>query len=194
VKTVPYDLYSARVEGAGTIKQSGKVVQIIGTVIESVGPAVSVGDLCQIENPETGEKIRAEVVGFRDNRTLLMPLGSVTGITPGSIVISTGEQLRIPVGGELVGRVLNGLGQAIDGKPRILTARTRAIESLPIHALKRKRIAEKVETGIKAIDVMATCGQGQRMGVFAGSGVGKSIMLGMIARGSTADVNIIALV
>jgi len=194
VKTIPYDLYASRIKNAGTIKQSGRVVQIVGLIIESIGPAVSVGDLCRIENPDNGEVIRAEVVGFRDNRTLLMPLGSISGITPGSIVISTGEQLRISVGDELIGRVLGGLGQPIDNGKQILTAVTRPIISNPIQALKRRRITEPVRTGVKVIDVMAACGKGQRMGVFAGSGVGKSILLGMIARGSTADVNVVALV
>lgn len=194
MKSIPYELYASRIEQASTIKQSGRVAQIIGLVIESIGPAVSIGDLCQIENPETGDKIKAEVVGFRDNRILLMPLGSVSGITPGSVVISTGEQIRIPVGEQLIGRILGGLGQPIDGKGTILSANTRPIDSRPIQALKRRRITLAVHTGIKAIDIMAMCGKGQRMGIFAGSGIGKSIMLGMIARGSTADVNVVALV
>jgi flagellum-specific ATP synthase len=194
MKPVPYDLYASRLDRVSTIKQSGRVVQIIGLVIESIGPAVSVGDLCQIENSETGEKIKAEVVGFRDNRILLMPLGSVVGITPGSIVISTGEQLRVPVGEELIGRVLGGLGQPIDNLGPILCSKTRVIESPPISALKRSRITKPVRTGIKVIDIMSACGQGQRMGIFAGSGVGKSVLMGMIARGSSADINVIALV
>jgi flagellum-specific ATP synthase len=194
VKTIPYDHYSGCIDRVSTIKQSGRVAQIIGLVIESIGPAVSIGDLCQIENPDNGDKINAEVVGFRDNRILLMPLGPVTGITPGSIVISTGEQIRIPVGEQLIGRILGGLGQPIDGKGTILCTKTRPVDSLPISALKRRRITEPIRTGIKAVDLMATCGKGQRMGIFAGSGVGKSVMLGMMARGSTADVNIIALV
>ncbi|MEW5923042.1 MAG: FliI/YscN family ATPase [Candidatus Zixiibacteriota bacterium] len=191
---IPYDHYAGRIEHAGTIKHSGRVAQIIGLVIESIGPAVSVGDLCHIENPETGGKIKAEVVGFRDNRILLMPYGSVSGITPGSIVISTGERLRVPVGEQLTGRILNGLGQPIDGKGPLLCNRHRAIDAAPIHALKRRRINQPIRTGIKVIDLMAACGQGQRMGIFAGSGVGKSVLLGMISRGSTADVNVIALV
>nr|MBN2276245.1 flagellar protein export ATPase FliI [candidate division Zixibacteria bacterium] len=194
MKTIPYDLFAGQIDQASTIKHSGRVAQIIGLVIESIGPAVSIGDLCQIENPENGDKIRAEVVGFRDNRILLMPLGSVSGITPGSIVVSTGEQLRVPVGEQLIGRVLGGLGQPIDSLGPILTGKMRPIDSLPISALKRTRITRAIWTGIKAIDIMATCGQGQRMGIFAGSGVGKSVALGMIARGSTADVNVIALV
>ena len=194
MKAIPYDLYSNRIDQASTIKQSGRVAQIIGLVIESVGPAVSIGNLCQIENPETGERIRAEVVGFRDSRILLMPLGSVAGITPGSIVISTGEQVKVPVGEQLAGRILGGLGQPIDGKGPILSTRSRPIDSPPIHALKRRRISQAIRTGIKVIDMMVACGKGQRMGIFSGSGVGKSVMLGMIARGSTADINVIALV
>ncbi len=194
MKPIPYHLYSNCIDRTNTIKQSGRVVQVIGLVVESIGPAVSVGDLCQIENPESGERIKAEVVGFRDNRILLMPLGSISGITPGSIVISTGEQLRVAVGEELIGRVLNGLGQPIDNLGPILTNQFRVIESQPIPALKRSRIKRAVRTGIKVIDIMATCGQGQRMGIFAGSGVGKSVLMGMIARGSSADINVIALV
>ncbi len=191
---IPYDLYESRIDQINTIKQSGRVSQIIGLVIESIGPAVSIGDLCQIENPESGSKINAEVVGFRDNRILMMPLGPVSGITPGSIVVSTGEQIRVPVGDQLIGRVLGGLGQPIDGKGSILTANTRSIDSPPIMAMKRTRITEPIRTGIKVIDMMAVCGKGQRMGIFAGSGVGKSVMLGMMARGSSADVNVIALI
>ncbi|MEP0829313.1 MAG: flagellar protein export ATPase FliI [bacterium] len=194
MKPVPYNLYSSRIEHLSAIRQSGRVAQVVGLVVESVGPAVSVGDLCRIENPESGEKIKAEVVGFRDNRILLMPLGSISGITPGSIVVSTGEQLRVPVGEELIGRILGGLGQPIDDKGPLLCTKTRLVETPPIPALKRKRITNPVRTGIKAIDIMASCGQGQRMGIFAGSGVGKSVLLGMIARGSSADINVIALV
>lgn len=194
MKDIPYDLYAGHIERAGTIKQSGRVAQIIGLVIESVGPAVSIGDLCQIENPETGDRIRAEVVGFRDNRILLMPFGPVSGITPGSVVVSTGECLRVPVGDHLIGRVLGGLGQPIDGKGPLLSTKYRAIDTPPINALKRRRITKPIRTGIKAIDLMAACGRGQRMGIFAGSGVGKSVTMGMISRGSNADVNVIALV
>ncbi len=194
MKPIPYQLYSKRIGEISTVRQSGRVVQIIGLVVESLGPAVSIGDLCQIENPETGETIKAEVVGFRDNRILMMPLGSVSGITPGSIVISTGEQIRVPVGDEMIGRVIGGLGEPIDSLGPLLCTQSRIIESTPIPALRRTRITKPIRTGIKAIDIMAACGRGQRMGIFAGSGVGKSVLLGMIARGSSSDVNVIALV
>jgi len=194
VITIPYETYSERIHNARTVKHFGKVTQVVGLVIESVGPAISIGRLCNIENIDDGRKVKAEVVGFRDNRILLMPLGPISGITPGAIVTSTSEQLRVPVGPELIGRIIGGLGQPIDGKGMLVTTTTRPINAEPIPALSRKRINEKLLTGIKAIDLISTVGKGQRMGIFAGSGVGKSIMLGMMARGSSADVNVVALV
>ncbi|UCC45843.1 MAG: FliI/YscN family ATPase [Candidatus Zixiibacteriota bacterium] len=187
-------MYADRIERASTVKQFGKVTQVVGLIIESAGPAVSVGRLCHIENRDSGTRVRAEVVGFRNDRILLMPLGDTAGITPGAIVTSISEQLRVSVGPQLIGRVVGGLGQPIDGKGPITAGMTRPVSSRPIPVLRRKRITEPIFTGIKAIDIPATIGKGQRMGVFAGSGVGKSVMLGMIARGSSADVNVIALV
>lgn len=192
--TVPYDTYSERISNARTVKHFGKVTQVVGLVIESAGPAISISRLCNIENVDNQRKVKAEVVGFRDDRILLMPLGPISGITPGAIVTSTSEQLRIPVGPELIGRVVGGLGQPIDGRGMLVTTTTRPINADPIPALGRRRITEKLLTGIKAVDLTSTIGKGQRMGIFAGSGVGKSIMLGMMARGSSADVNVVALV
>ncbi|MEW6413031.1 MAG: flagellar protein export ATPase FliI [Candidatus Zixiibacteriota bacterium] len=192
--TIPYDTYRSRIEKARTVKHFGKVTQVVGLVIESAGPAISIGRLCNIENFDDGQKVLAEVVGFRDDRILLMPLGPISGITPGAIVTSTSEQLRVPVGPELIGRILGGLGQPIDGKGMLITSSTRPVNGEPIPALKRKRIKERLHTGIKVIDLTCTVGKGQRMGIFAGSGVGKSVMLGMMARGSSADINVVALV
>ncbi len=189
-----YHMYAERIRAAHTIRHYGKVMQVVGLVIESAGPAVSIGKLCTIENHDTGAKIRAEVVGFRDNRILLMPLGPITGITPGAIVTSTAEHLRVPVGRELIGRVLGGLGQPIDGKGPLGTGAWRQLSGEPIPALKRRRITEPLRTGIRAVDLVTAVGKGQRLGIFAGSGVGKSIMLGMMARGTSADVNVLALV
>ncbi len=191
---IPYETYADRIATARTVRHFGKVTQVVGLVIESAGPAISIGRICSIENRDNGARIPAEVVGFRDNRLLLMPLGPITGITPGAIVTSTSEQLRIPVGNELIGRVVGGLGQPIDGKGMLKAVTTRSIHSEPIPALKRRRITEPLRTGIKAIDLMNAVGKGQRMGVFAGSGVGKSVMLGMMARGTSAEVNVVALV
>ncbi|HWR81827.1 MAG TPA: flagellar protein export ATPase FliI [Candidatus Deferrimicrobium sp.] len=189
-----YDIYAQRIRDARTVTHFGKVTQVVGLILESAGPAVSVGRLCHIENFDTGAKIRAEVVGFRDNRLLLMPLGPISGITPGAIVTSTSEQLRISVGPELIGRVIGGLGEPIDDKGPLLTQTTRPVNNEPIPALKRRPITEALRTGIRAVDITAAVGKGQRMGIFSGSGVGKSVMLGAMARGSSADVNVVALV
>jgi flagellum-specific ATP synthase len=187
-------MYAERIRNVSTVKQYGSVTQVVGLVIESAGPAVSIGRLCDIENRDDNTHIKAEAVGFRDNRILLMPLGTVKGITPGAIVTSTAEQLRVPVGPALIGRILGGLGQPIDGKGPIVATTTRPINSEPVPALKRRRITEPLYTGIKAVDLTTAIGLGQRMGVFAGSGVGKSVMLGMMARSSSADVNVLALI
>ncbi len=194
MSSIPFDGYLEQIDNITTVKHFGKVTQVVGLVIESAGPAVSIGRLCNIENRDNGETIKAEVVGFRDDRILLMPLGTVRGITPGAIVTSTSEQLRVPVGPELIGRVLGGLGQPIDGKGPLRTVTTRSIDAEPIPALQRNRISEPLRTGVKVIDLMTTVGKGQRLGIFAGSGVGKSVTLGMLARGSSADINVIGLI
>jgi len=191
---ISYDMYAERIDRSRTVKHYGKVSQVVGLVVESRGPTVSIGRMCNIENHDDGTVIKAEVVGFRDNKILLMPYGSINGITPGAIVTSTAEQLRIPVGKELIGRILGGLGQPLDSKGPVTSTVTRPVNGKPIPVLKRARITKPLHTGIKVIDTMTAVGQGQRMGIFAGSGIGKSIMLGMMARGSSADVNVIALV
>lgn len=193
MSSISYDTYSERIRSTSTVKHFGKVTRVVGLVIESQGPAVSIGRLCNIENFDNGSKVQAEVVGFTDNRLLLMPLGPITGITPGAIVTSTAEQLRIPVGPELIGRIIDGLGRPIDNKGPIYSTVTRSISSEPLPALSRRPIETVLLTGIKAIDLMTPIGSGQRMGIMAGSGVGKSVLLGMMARGSSADINIIAL-
>lgn len=189
-----YDALGASIDSARTIRQSGRVTRVVGLTIESEGPAVSLGHICYIENIESGVRVEAEVVGFRDSKLLLMPLGDLRGITPGAVVVSLGDYLRAPVGRALIGRTLNGLGKPIDGLGKLKTTESKSIESEPISPLSRPRITEALMTGIKVIDTMTVCGKGQRMGIFAGSGVGKSVMLGMLARNSTADVNVIALV
>lgn len=191
---IHYESYTERIDRANTIRHFGKVTQVVGLVIESAGPAVPIGRLCNIENRDTGTSVQAEVVGFRDNRLLLMPIGPITGITPGAIVTSVSQQLRISVGPQLIGRVLGGLGEPIDGKGPIITTTTRSINADPIPALQRGRISKPLRTGIRAIDVPCAIGLGQRLGIFSGSGVGKSVTMGMIARGSSADVNVVALV
>jgi len=191
---IPYDFIADKVENVRLIKQYGTVNRVAGLVVESKGPAVPIGSLCRIESPETQSSIPAEVVGFKENVLYLMPLGSIQGVNPGSIVTSTGEQLRVPVGDHLIGRVINGLGIPIDDMGTLTSTTRRSLYAEPPPTLKRKRIIEPLYTGVKAIDSMITCGKGQRVGIFSGSGVGKSILMGMIARNTSADVTVIGLV
>jgi flagellum-specific ATP synthase len=178
---------------ADPVRIYGKVTEVIGLLIESTGPAASVGDVCNIER--MGECIgRAEVVGFRKNRTLLMPLGPIEGIHPGLMVVGTKKPLMLGVGPLLAGRVLNGLGDPLDEKGPLKVESYRPVYSRVPNPLTRKRIKEPFETGIRAVDAMTTIGKGQRMGIFAGSGVGKSILLGMMAKNCKSDINVIALV
>ena len=182
------------IEQTDPLTRYGKVSQIVGLVVESVGPAdVALGELCVLGDPQS-DALRAEVVGFRGNRVLLMPLGEIEGIRPGTHVFPTRTPLYIPVGHGLQGRILDGLGQPIDGAGQIHAEDRRNIHSQPPDPLSRRRVRESLGTGVRALDGMVSCGKGQRMGIFAGSGVGKSTLLGMIARHSEADVNVIALV
>jgi flagellum-specific ATP synthase len=175
------------------INRVGEVVQVTGLVIESDGPQVSLGDLCHIRSDRMSG-LAAEVVGFRGRRVLLMPLGDMHQIHPGCSVVATGRCADHGVGPALIGRILNGLGQPIDGRGPLETSATRRLHLEPPNPLKRRRISEPFETGIKALDMFAPFGCGQRVGLFAGSGVGKSTLLGMIARGAESEVNVIALV
>lgn len=176
------------------VESRGHVVQLIGLVIESEGPVAAVGDLCRIESTRHDGTTLAEVVGFRNNRLLLMPLGEVHGIHPGSDVIALGAALKFPAGDALRGRVIDGLGRPLDGLGPVVGDRQVTLQLRPPHPLQRQRIRVPFETRIKAIDTLIPCGQGQRLGIFAGSGVGKSTLLGMIAGQGEADVNVIALI
>ena len=191
---VDAEKYSAVIASVDPVTLSGCVRQVIGLVIESDGPTVSIGETCLIENSSDSSSVRCEVVGFRDKKVLLMPLGEISGISPGCRVIAAREQFTVNVGHELLGRVINGLGQPIDGKGPIRTSSSRMVSQRAPHPLKRSRISKHLATGIRSIDSMLTCGKGQRVGIFSGSGVGKSVLLGMVARNSEADVNVIALI
>jgi len=175
------------------LKIYGRVKQIIGTVIEACGVNGSISTLCMIRKDDRTE-VPAEIVGFRDNVTLLMPLGEMEGIKPNSLVYSTGGSFKVKVSPDLVGRVLDGLGNPIDMKGDLVHYSKVQSFNAPPHPLSRKRIHERLSTGIKAIDSVLTVGKGQRMGIFAGSGIGKSTLMGMIARYTQADVNVIALI
>ncbi len=186
--------YTRRLRQIDPIVQIGRIYQIVGMIMESVGPQVSLGDLCRIR-PQNGQtEGRAEVVGFRENKILLMPLNDMSGYSPGSEVIATHEDLSIETGEDLLGRVLNGLGEPIDGKGPLKGTERRSIYQMPPNPLQRIPIRTPIATGVKAIDGLITLGQGQRLGIFAGSGVGKSVLLGMIAKNTSADVNVIALI
>jgi flagellum-specific ATP synthase len=183
------DLY-----GSDLLRTNGKVRQVIGTVIESNGPPMSIGESAQIVYKRSLERVLAEAVGFRDSKVLLMPLGDIGGIAAGSDVIALGRPLQIGLTSGLLGRVLDGLGRPIDGRGRIVDATPAEITGNPPNALLRRRVNEPLGIGVRAIDGLLSCGKGQRVGIFSGSGVGKSTILGMIARNTSADVNVIALV
>ncbi len=177
-----------------TMNEIGKVIRIIGLVIEADGPPSSIGDLCHIY-PDAGEEpVMAEVVGFKDNIIQLMPLGNMEGLKPGSIVINTGSPMKIQVGHELLGRVLDGLGRPIDADIKVKSNKYYSTNAQNINPLSRKRINEPLSLGIRSVDAFMTIGKGQRMGIFAGSGVGKSTTMAMIARNTNADMNVIALI
>ncbi len=153
-----------------------------------------VGEICMVNGDRGHPPVPAEVVGFRGQRTLLMPLGEMHGIGPATTTRATGSPFRIRVGDDLLGRVIDGLGRPIDGMPRATGGRPRSANASPPDPLERPRIDTRVDLGVRALDALVPCGRGQRLGIFAGSGVGKSSLLGMIARSTTADVNVIALV
>ena len=172
----------------------GKVTDIVGLVVESLGPDnVAIGELCYIGD-RGGDIIRAEVVGFRGRKVLLMPLGEIEGVRLGTSVFRANGQFRIPVGRGLLGRIVNGLGEPIDGKGPIHTETLKTLQAQPPDPLSRRRVKDPLGTGVKALDGLVSLGLGQRMGIFAGSGVGKSTLMGMISRHSSADINVIALV
>lgn len=176
------------------LEYGGRVTKIVGLTIESNGPTTKIGDVCKVYSHIGNTHIEAEVVGFKDQRVLLMPFGKVEGIGLGSRVISTNKPFQVPVGDNFIGRVLDALGNPIDDKGAIEPERYYPVENEPPKPLSRSRIKEVLPLGIKTIDGLLTVGRGQRMGVFAGSGVGKSTLLGMIARNTVADINVIALV
>ncbi len=176
------------------IRQIGRVEEVIGLVIESQGPAGSIGDVCEIHSNRSSSTCRVEIVGFRRGKTLLMPLGVLTGVAPGDEVVSLGAEALVPVGEALLGRVLDGLGEPMDGKGTISHVKRVPLHREPTDAMQRRRVEEVLPTGVRAIDSLITLGEGQRIGIFAGSGVGKSTLLGMIAKFSGAEVIVVALV
>ncbi len=186
--------YLDAITSAELVRKVGRVRQLAGLSIESSGPDVLVGEICEIRPRRGGRGLRAEVVGLRDGRVMLMPYGEIQGIGLGCEVVATGQMPRIGVGANLLGRVIDAFGEPLDEMPPVVTTEFRPLKATPLNPLSRPRVGEILETGVRCIDSMLTLGRGQRVGIFAGSGVGKSTLLGMIARNTRAEVNVIALI
>ncbi|MEI7925106.1 MAG: FliI/YscN family ATPase [Chloroflexota bacterium] len=191
--TMDLGRYRDLVRVATPMRVQGRVAQVVGLLAEVEGIPGRLGEMCVIDCAG-GDPIEAEIVGFRGDRTLVMPLGELRGVQAGSLVDSQGGLLTVPVGPDVLGRILDGLGRPIDGRGPILAAHRQARAGGSPHVLQRSTITQPLSTGVRAIDGLLTCGLGQRIGIFAGSGVGKSTVLSMIARNGSADVNVIALI
>jgi len=191
---IDFAKYCQVLDQINPIRINGKVSEIIGLVVEGHGPVASIGDVCDIF-PHSGDKpLNAEVVGFKKGRVLLMPLERTQGLAPGCRIVSLRRKANIGVGESLLGRVIDGLGNPIDNKGPIESKEEYPLYAEPMNPLKRGRINEPMDLGIRVLNGVLTCGKGQRVGIFSGSGVGKSILLGMIARNTNADVNVIGLI
>lgn len=191
---IDFSRYYRVLDSTPLVKMHGKVTQIIGLTIESEGPLVQIGELCHIFRKGAAEPVKAEVVGFKSNKVLLMPLDDMKGIGPGCEVRSTGKPMMVKVGPKLLGRVLDGLGNPIDSKGPLEYEKEYSIYNEPPNPFKRPTIKNVLSLGVRAIDTLLTFGKGQRVGIFAGSGVGKSTSLGMIARNTEADINVLTLI
>lgn len=190
---ITLEKYKRLLNSRSFVRYSGKVSKVVGLTIESEGPETHIGALCHIIS-HNDRSVLAEVVGFRENHVLLMPIGDMSGISPGSLVIAADRDLEVGVGQSLLGRVLDGLGNPIDGKGPIDIEKFYPVNNMPPNPMTRPRINQVLPLGVKCIDGLLTVGKGQRLGIFAGSGVGKSTLLGMIARNTKADINVIALI
>ena len=190
---IPYEKYSNYIKRKSHYEILGKVTQVIGLIIEVEGLQVFVGEVCEIFIKSSNKKVLTEVVGFKDSSVLLMPLNETSGIGPGCLVRPTGMSLKVRISDSLLGHTLDGLGRPMDMEP-ISNGQLYSVDRTPPDPFERRKIDRIMSTGVKAIDGTLTCGEGQRIGIFAGSGVGKSTLLGMIAKYCEADVNVIALV
>lgn len=188
--------YKKNLSQVSTHKVKGRITELIGLVARAVVPGVKVGELCIIEPMGGAAPVKAEVVGFKDSEVLLMPLGNLEGIAPGSEVIPTGDCLKVGVGPQLLGRILDGLGDPLDSETNgpLVCSESYPVQANPPDPLKRQRVTRPISVGIKAIDATCTVGEGQRIGLFAAAGVGKSTLMGMISRYASADVNVIGLI
>ena len=188
------DNYLGKVAQCEPAPVMGEVVRVTGLLVESLGPRVSVGEVCELRGRSDAPPLPVEVVGFRDGRLLTVPLGDTAGIRPGDRIVARGGTLSIPVGVRMMGRVIDGLGQPIDGLGPLHVNESAPLKPTSLNPLARSPISESMGTGVRAVDAILSCGRGQRIGLFGGSGVGKSTLLGMMARGTQADVVVLALV
>lgn len=187
--------FANALDGFEPRRSMGKIEKIIGMTVEASGPQCNIGDVCRVYKKGSAEDyIFAEAVGFQADKVLLMPYTDIEGIGPGSIVDNTGKQLMVKTGNALIGRIVDAIGNPLDNGGEILYTDEMPISGIPVNPLARPKIAEPIELGVKAIDGLCTLGKGQRIGIFAGSGVGKSTLMGMIAKKVKADLNVIALV
>jgi len=193
-ETINLKKHQSFVDNISFVKKRGRVDRVTGLIIEGDGPPVSLGSLCTIISNQRDKKVDAEVVGFRNHKMLLMPLGEMTGIEPGSIIESKDESPLINVSDGLLGRILDGNGNPLDGKGPIPTGVDYPIFGTSVNPLNKNRVREPLDVGIRAINALLICGKGQRLGIMAGTGIGKSILLGMAARNTSADVNVVALI
>ena len=191
---VELDKYRVCLETLHPIQVQGKVTQVVGLVVEAAGPACRLGAVCDIFTREGGRPLAAEALGFRERRVLLMPLEDIRGIGPGCRVVARQQRATVRVGPDLLGRVIDGLGAPMDGRGPVAASAEYPLYAPAANPMRRRRIHEPLDLGIRAVNGLLTVGCGQRIGVFAGSGVGKSVLLGMIARTTAADVNVIALI
>ncbi|MCC6484524.1 MAG: flagellar protein export ATPase FliI [Armatimonadetes bacterium] len=194
MKSPELEKYSQALSRVNAIRLNGRVSRIVGVLVESAGPAARMGEICEIYPNRYDPPMLAEVVGFNDDRVLLMPFGEIGDLGKGAEVSATGSPLQVALSDDLLGRVLDGLGRPMDGKPPVETNHFASTLREPPHPLERERITQRLALGVRAIDGLITCGTGQRVGIFAGSGVGKSTLLGMIARNTEADINVIGLI
>lgn len=190
---IDFSRYTSAIHRMEPVRMEGEVIELVGLIVESRGPASAIGDFCEIRT-RSGRTIRSQVIGFRNGRVLSMPLEDTGGLSLGDPIIARGGDGDIDVSPQLLGRVLDGFGNAMDGGPPLLSAETRPLYALPPNPLLRAHIDERLATGIRVIDGLLPCGKGQRIGIFGGSGVGKSTLLGSMARSSSAGVNVIALI
>ena len=185
--------YQRLLDSKNFVRYMGKVTKVVGLTIEAEGPETYIGALCHIRS-RNDKSVLAEVVGFKDNHVLLMPIGDMSGIGPGNLVVAADRELQVGVGPALLGRVLDGLGHPMDDKGPLPVEKYYPVNNMPPNPMTRPMIREVLPMGVKCIDGLLTVGKGQRMGIFAGSGVGKSTLMGMIARNARSDINVIALI